>query len=240
MAYYYWPQPDADTRREHRVRWFVWSRKDSRSPLQCFPHTSSMYDPDFGRWDAECTCGQWESKTGGIPRPLVQDMIEQHRSEVQLQRMYGEGLCPDWWPDAVVLGEGLITWSRGESVSGRYGTVVLRSGDIGPFLRPVSVPEGSWGTLRAEVLELLRHPDAPRTSQEIQALGPGSILALGEGYLFCAGMPSRPAVGVRPSLDADVNDEQAGTGWMDSSALFRVRAQLVRLTFTPGQKGQAS
>ena len=83
MGNFYWPQPDADTRREHRARWLVWvTHAGDFGPVrELVPHTSKMHDPDYREWDAECTCGQWESKTGGAPRPEIQDMLNAHRAE---------------------------------------------------------------------------------------------------------------------------------------------------------------
>ncbi|MCW2929949.1 MAG: hypothetical protein JWM19_911 [Actinomycetia bacterium] len=64
-----------ETRRAHRASWFVWAGG------QKLPHTSTMR----GWWgyDVKCSCGGWESRTGGATRGSVEDELWDHRFEAQ-------------------------------------------------------------------------------------------------------------------------------------------------------------
>jgi hypothetical protein len=65
----------AETMRTHRARWFVWAGG------QKMPHTASMRG--MWGWDAECSCGDWESRTGGATRAYVAGELWNHRYEAQ-------------------------------------------------------------------------------------------------------------------------------------------------------------
>jgi len=61
----------ADIMREHRATWFVWAGG------QKMPHTAQMRG--WWGWDATCSCGKWESRTGGATRKSVEDDLFMHR-----------------------------------------------------------------------------------------------------------------------------------------------------------------
>lgn len=63
----------------HRIRWFVYT--DSGEKI---PRTSSMR----GAWpgyDAECSCG-WSSRTGGGVQSWVEDLVRDHKRDVEYGR----------------------------------------------------------------------------------------------------------------------------------------------------------
>jgi hypothetical protein len=68
--------------RQHRARWFVWAGGNG-APLEKIPHTASMRGSWPG-WDASCSCGGWESRTGGATRASVQRDLDDHRLDAQL------------------------------------------------------------------------------------------------------------------------------------------------------------
>ena len=63
--------------REHRMTWYVYAGGYG-VPLEKMRHTATMRGSWPG-WDAECSCGEWESKTGGVTRKSVEDMVWDHR-----------------------------------------------------------------------------------------------------------------------------------------------------------------
>jgi len=77
---YHWPEPTAETLREHRARWFVYAGGYGQ-PLVKIPHQASMR----GTWpgyDVECSCG-WDSRTGGATRGSVADDLARHRADAE-------------------------------------------------------------------------------------------------------------------------------------------------------------
>jgi hypothetical protein len=68
----------------HRGRWFVWVGDGSAAyPREKIPHASTM-SGSWPGWDVACSCGQWESKTGGATRASVQRDLDDHRIDAQL------------------------------------------------------------------------------------------------------------------------------------------------------------
>jgi len=61
----------------HRARWFVWAGGEK------IPHAATMR----GLWgyDVTCSCGEWESKTGGATRGSVADALWDHRYSAQCE-----------------------------------------------------------------------------------------------------------------------------------------------------------
>jgi hypothetical protein len=67
-----------ETMREHRARWFVYIGNRERIPVQ-----SSMRGRWPGGFDVVCSCGEWESRTGGATRRSVADELWSHRFSAQ-------------------------------------------------------------------------------------------------------------------------------------------------------------
>jgi len=65
----------AETMRAHRARWYVWAGNEK------IPHTAQMRG--LWGWDATCSCGEWESRTGGATRSAVEEMLLDHRLDAQ-------------------------------------------------------------------------------------------------------------------------------------------------------------
>lgn len=131
----------------------------------------------------------------------------------------------------LTIGEGYLDWNRGESMTGRYGTVNLsllaRSDDveIQPALLDVSAI-GTYGVLFAQVLE--PHPSvhhATLIAEEVPK--EGDFVVLGEGFLFTDREGDVENVGVRP--DIEPTDEEMEL--LNSRSLKRLHGQKVRLFF---------
>ena len=67
----------AETKREHRARWFVYAGGER------IPYQATMR----GTWgyDVECSCG-WKTRTGGATRRSVQDDLWYHRFAAQSEK----------------------------------------------------------------------------------------------------------------------------------------------------------
>jgi hypothetical protein len=134
----------------------------------------------------------------------------------------------------IILGEGALTWPRGERVSDRYGTVGLMApgqsyGDYlanYAFVDVHQVPEGERGQLRATVLETR---DSGHIGDLFRGLFPttpevGEVIFLGAGTVFYEDDDGAPYIGLQP-------DEARSSDWLDPAALYRVHEQTVRLEF---------
>lgn len=71
--------PVTQTPVKHRMRWFVYAGGYGQ-PLERIPHTATMRGHWPG-WDAECTCGQWKSRTGGGVRTWVERLANEHKRQ---------------------------------------------------------------------------------------------------------------------------------------------------------------
>lgn len=121
------------------------------------------------------------------------------------------------------IGAGVLTWSPGERVSDRYGTVYLLTMlDSSETVRLAKTTEGKPGRLIALVRETRRSrhigdlfhgvfPKIPEVGQKV---------VLGEGTLFF----QDELVGVRP-------DDGRHTQWLNLRALYQVHEQTVTLFF---------
>lgn len=72
----------AQTRREHRARWYVYGGGYGE-PLVRMRHQATMR----GHWpgyDVECSCG-WKTRTGGAGRTHVEDLLWDHRFAAQCE-----------------------------------------------------------------------------------------------------------------------------------------------------------
>jgi hypothetical protein len=68
----------------HRASWSVWVGDGSAAyPRERIPYQSTMR----GTWgyDVECSCGEFDSKTGGATRNSVEDMLWDHRYAAQCE-----------------------------------------------------------------------------------------------------------------------------------------------------------
>lgn len=130
----------------------------------------------------------------------------------------------------LLLGSGWLNWDSGERISGRYGTVTLRSQadpEANADSRFPNALIGESGKLYATVLAA-----DPRVVAEV--LPVGSVELLGEGELFRevswhdAGGPGTEfeQIGVIP---ADGCAEE----WLDPETLRLLHGQQVELSFHP-------
>ena len=64
----------------HRITWWVWAYGADGQRPQKLRHTSKMR----GAWgyDATCSCGNWESRTGGATRTSVERDVWDHMYDV--------------------------------------------------------------------------------------------------------------------------------------------------------------
>jgi hypothetical protein len=93
----------ADTMRTHRARWYVYAGGNG-TPRTKIPHTAQMRGSWSG-WDVTCSCGGWESRTGGANRTYVESVLWDHRFAEQTAK--AEGLPnsdPATWPEDVLCG----------------------------------------------------------------------------------------------------------------------------------------
>lgn len=142
---------------------------------------------------------------------------------------------------AIHLGTGVLTWSRGERISGRYGAIWLMEDGYTSLstdkpgmlldLKSASEIQGKKGCLVAKVLD-------PRGSTHIGdfSLGifpktpeRGEEIKLGAGIAFSEpNEDAGTAVGLEPA-DGRAND------WLNPEQLYRAHEQLVELRFHPDQ-----
>jgi hypothetical protein len=131
-----------------------------------------------------------------------------------------------------VLGEGILTWPRGERVSDRYGLVMLmKDGDswtspTGYIGLDRSI-DGARGTLTAEVLETRQSTHIGDLFRGLFPVTPevGERITLGTGTVFFdRGDDHEDEIGLRP-------DDGRDSDWLDPKALYRAHEQTVRLTF---------
>lgn len=131
---------------------------------------------------------------------------------------------------AVILGTGMLTWSRYERIGDRYGTVSLMVSPVRDDFASFTdtPPDGTVGTLAAEILETRQSAHIGDFARGIGPSTPtaGEIITLGSGALFREDEDGMPQIGLRP---ADGRE----TDWLDPRALYRCHSQTVRLIFTP-------
>ena len=147
---------------------------------------------------------------------------------------------------AVTIGEGVLTWRRGERIGDRYGAVSLMAegGNSLSAERVAWLPLTTATTAPRKVLggqrgRLEAHVLATRQSTHIgdffRGFSPstpevGEVIVLGGGTLFFEEHrddgPRYAAVGLRP-------DDDRTTDWLDPPALYRAHEQTVRLLFVP-------
>jgi hypothetical protein len=127
----------------------------------------------------------------------------------------------------LILGEGVLNWSRSERITDRYGAIHLAATPMdGPYATWENAPAGQQGSLTAHVTET--RPSG-HIGDLFRGIGPstpevGEAVTLGTGTLFTETDDSVPSIGVRP-------DDGRETDWMDPRALYRVHNQTVRLEF---------
>ena len=132
----------------------------------------------------------------------------------------------------MIIGEGVLTWPRGERISDRYGLVMLmENGDSWKpptgYIKLDRSTDGAHGTLTAEVLETRQSthvgdlfrglfPETPEVGERIM-LGSGTVF-------FDRGDDREDEIGLLPDDDREVD-------WLDPKALYRAHEQTVRLMF---------
>jgi len=92
MSSYHYPEPAADTKREHRARWFEYTGRIVDGKPERIPCKSSIIGTSIYGYDAVCACGGWESRIGGGLRHAVADAVAQHKSDVQYDKDNGTNI----------------------------------------------------------------------------------------------------------------------------------------------------
>lgn len=71
-----------ETMRGHRARWFVYVGEGATRAK--IPHTATMR----GQWgyDVTCSCGEFETRTGGATRKYIEDELWMHRYSAQSEQ----------------------------------------------------------------------------------------------------------------------------------------------------------
>lgn len=64
-----------ETKKAHRATWYSWASGEKMRATATMRGT-------WG-WDAVCSCGRWESHTGGATRGTVEDALYDHRREAE-------------------------------------------------------------------------------------------------------------------------------------------------------------
>jgi hypothetical protein len=141
----------------------------------------------------------------------------------------------------VLLGEGVLTWGRGERISDRYGTVYLIEEGcdstttekpcpslIGPAVVPLA---GRHGELIAVVLSTRKSTHIGDLFRGVSPRIPevGQAIVLGSGILFWEAAPA-PSVGMQVGLRPEVHRD---SDWLDIRALYDAHEQTVQLYFQP-------
>lgn len=135
----------------------------------------------------------------------------------------------------VTIGEGRLSWRRGERISDRYGTVLLLAhGDslskTVAYIDPDASMVGTVGSLVAVVLETR---ESTHIGDLFRGLFPstpdvGDEIALGTGRLFVD--PRDPDGFISIGLDPE---DGRDSDWLDPARLYRAHEQTVRLEFRP-------
>lgn len=144
------------------------------------------------------------------------------------------------------IGEGVLTWSRSERVSDRYGSVYLISegqDSLTPGPARSLVNREVADRLIGKTGELVAVVTGTRDSTHIgdffHGLHPstpevGEIIVLGTGMFFVEPAPQGGAqVGLSPAPDSP---ERPNGWWLDASRLYRAHEQTVQLFFGEAEK----
>ena len=142
----------------------------------------------------------------------------------------------------ILLGRGVLNWSKHERVSDRYGAVTLSEKSGGyfgaeeeaginvPFVPLAAVPDMGWalGSLFAIVKETRTSAHVGDFFRGVFPVTPvvGENIPLGTGRIFWENTDyGALSVGVKP--------EDREYPWMDVEKLYRCHDQTVELYFTP-------
>lgn len=140
-------------------------------------------------------------------------------------------------PDAITLGEGVLSWPPCERHTDRYGTVCLDRGPDRVESVPFdTAPVGTHGHLVAVVLATRTSPHVGDWARGLFPTTPtvGEQILLGTGVLItgrCA--EGRWLLGLRP-------DDGRDREWLDPAALYRCHHQTVRLHLRPTHRPERS
>ncbi len=89
-----------ETMKAHRARWYVYS--GPYGELEPLDSKRSYYGMGY---DVKCSCGLWESTTGGATRASVERDLFDHRFAEQNAAEEGlPGSRPETWPEDVLRG----------------------------------------------------------------------------------------------------------------------------------------
>lgn len=134
----------------------------------------------------------------------------------------------------IVLGEGLLSWSRYERVGDRYGSVKLYAEGTDQHKPwPARMPLGTYGSLKALILQTRQSPHIGDLFRGLFPETPeaGEEIVLGEGRLFIEGTggpkdrtTAQGGLGVAPLDGRD-------TDWLDPQSMYRCHHQTVKLVF---------
>jgi hypothetical protein len=74
----------AETMKAHRAVWYVWAGDGSPGyPRQKIRRQATMRG--FWGYDATCSCGEFETRTGGGTRQCIEDELWSHRFSAQTE-----------------------------------------------------------------------------------------------------------------------------------------------------------
>ena len=127
----------------------------------------------------------------------------------------------------ITLGEGYLSWNRGEKSTGRWGTVNLWKSNENTgsenSVRFENAPLSTYGILFAEILETAPSDyHAGLIKEELPKIG--DFLVLGAGILFKESEEGVENIGVNPENEREDD-------WMNVRSLRRLHNQKVRLYF---------
>jgi hypothetical protein len=131
--------------------------------------------------------------------------------------------------DAVLLGLGVLGWSRYERITDRYGSVCLFQDSRNTLLpHNCQTIAGTRGTLRAAVLEARQSSHVGDWARGLRPQTPavGEVIVLGSGTAFVEEGDCGLQVGLRPDSGREVD-------WLSPKAMYRLHDQTVRLEFQP-------
>lgn len=137
----------------------------------------------------------------------------------------------------ILIGQGAISWSRGERISDRYGVVgVFNENSMeqtvtkgaGLDLNKIEQISGTKGQLVCEVIETRQSTHIGDIFNGFFPITPemGEIIILGSGSIFHENTDGFDYVGLEP-------EDERETFWLNPEMLYRAHEQTVKLYFIP-------
>lgn len=143
-------------------------------------------------------------------------------------------LLPNLPKAAIKLGAGVLSWSRDERVSDRYGAVMLMTESHTPSpIRNCGLIGGEKGRLVVQIAETRKSTHIGDLCRGLVPTTPkvGQLIELGSGTLFFDSCDNYQTIGLRPSRARD-------SDWLNPHALYNCHEQVVSLWFVPIKETQ--